>query len=557
VAHSGGQRAGARLSAPETRSGLNRRLYSLIPTVLALLVVLGTFFIVAIASREAAISNAQDRMASLATMLAEHAGRLLDATSPALGEVAQIPAGRDWDDVAQSGADYQRLKQLSDRMGYLQSFQLTGETGMPRLTGRSFPAPSIPSGDREYFLRAKAGAPGLLLSTLVRSRVTGQANIVLAQRLAGANDAFRGIAQAVIDPGYFFQFYEQIARETGAEIMLIRDDGAVVLRHPPVDEDVALTLRFLDVASAASYVSPADQTARIGAVRPVRGYPLLAGVGIERSRVLAAWGYSVLLQGAYDAAALAAILILGLAVYRRAEHDRQLAADLERRVAERTIRLREAVDARDLMLRELNHRVKNNFQLVASRLRLQGGRSLEPKAKELIEQTIQGITVLADVHANLYQGARSNWLDVAVYLGDLCQRLYSSYFEPAAGSVNMQVVVEPCWLDIDRAIPLGLIVNELVTNAVKHGFEDGEGGTVRVQFQPASDAVWRLEVIDDPTPRGRRVKLADEPAPGLGMQLVQAFAHQLGGPLHIEHSPQYRVFIDLPWSADDTKMAVA
>jgi two-component sensor histidine kinase len=189
------------------------------------------------------------------------------------------------------------------------------------------------------------------------------------------------------------------------------------------------------------------------------------------------------------------------------------------------------------------------------------GFTLNRRLLSLIPSTLALLVlgVLADVHANLYQDSRSDRLDVAVYLGDLCQRLYASYFEPAPGGVRMVVDIQPCRLDVDRAIPLGLIVNELVTNAFKHGFDAGKGGAVRVRLGPASASTWRLDVSDDGTGADHGAGGANgqgagvnRQGGGLGMQLVQAFVSQLGGSLRVEDWSQYRVVIDLPWNDDDT-----
>jgi two-component system, sensor histidine kinase PdtaS len=191
---------GARPTLPAVLARLPWWLPGVGSTGLALLVVLATFVAVAAANREAALETARQRAAGVATTLGEHAGRLLDATELALAEVAEIPDGRDWAELAGSTADHLRLKRLAGRLDYVSAFWLTDETGMPRLTSRSYPAPAIKTSDREYFVRAKEGASGPLLSTLLRSRVTGETNIVLAERVADEKSDFRGTTSLTAAP---------------------------------------------------------------------------------------------------------------------------------------------------------------------------------------------------------------------------------------------------------------------------------------------------------------------------------------------------------------------
>jgi two-component system, sensor histidine kinase PdtaS len=296
-------------------------------------------------------------------------------------------------------------------------------------------------------------------------------------------------------------------------------------------------------------VSPADGVRRIGAVRAVRGYPLMVGVGVDRGAVLASWRRETIVQGAYAAVATTALLVLGAMALRRAERDRRNAEELERRVGERTVQLRDAVAARDMLLKELNHRVKNNLQLVIGLLKLQAAQRRGPAVDELVEQACRRIAAIAEVHASLYQGEQVGRLDAGAYLDDLCHRLAASFLERERGRVALEVDARPLWLKVDQAIPLGLIVNELVTNAFKHAFAGGGTGTVRVAFGPAPGGGWRLEVADDGRGAAEGVAASDRPG-GLGSQLVDGFARQLGGTVQVEPAPSYQVRIEFPFVAE-------
>jgi two-component sensor histidine kinase len=138
-------------------------------------------------------------------------------------------------------------------------------------------------------------------------------------------------------------------------------------------------------------------------------------------------------------------------------------------------------------------------------------------------------------------------LEFGSYLRDLCDRLAQSFPEAMDGRVALAVEAEEARLNLDQAIPLGLIVNELVTNSFKHGFAQGGAGTVRVRFRGTSDGTWRLEVADD----GGAAAMEPEaggppPGGGLGVRLVQGFARQLGGTARFERAPRFRVQVEFP-----------
>ncbi|HEX6010917.1 MAG TPA: PAS domain-containing protein, partial [Geminicoccaceae bacterium] len=122
--------------------------------------------------------------------------------------------------------------------------------------------------------------------------------------------------------------------------------------------------------------------------------------------------------------------------------------------------LRSLVEQRDRLLLELNHRVKNNLQIVAGLLKIQAARSADPAATRLFEQAGQRVAAIAQVHASLYQGGMVGSLEFGGYLRDLCGRLTQSFTEAMDGRVALKVEAEEARLNLDQAIPLGLIVNE-------------------------------------------------------------------------------------------------
>jgi two-component sensor histidine kinase len=194
---------------------------------------------------------------------------------------------------------------------------------------------------------------------------------------------------------------------------------------------------------------------------------------------------------------------------------------------------------RDLMLRELEHRTKNNFQTVAGLIQMQLRRATVEPVREALRQALARVTSISEAHRNLYAGEDVGAVDMAVYLKELCASLADALF--LGELVRLECRVEAAALDRDRAVAVGLIVNELVTNAAKHAFVDGGPGHIRVVFDRRADG-YRLTVEDDG--KGLPPDFATRRR-GLGRGLVEAFTRQAGGSLTVGEGPGAHFEVDL------------
>jgi PAS domain S-box-containing protein len=199
---------------------------------------------------------------------------------------------------------------------------------------------------------------------------------------------------------------------------------------------------------------------------------------------------------------------------------------------------KEIEQQRELLFHELNHRVKNNFQVVASLLRMQAGRVGDSVAREHLNNAMRRVMTMAEVHGSLYKRGHIDTVDFAEYMRDLCEKISNSVL--LNSRVKCHVRAEKAVLKVDRAIPLGLVVNELVMNAIKHAFPAAGEGEIHVTFEPHGEK-FLLAVTDDGI--GLPLEGADVNAQalaklssgnGLGMRLVEAFTQQAGGELKFE-----------------------
>lgn len=199
---------------------------------------------------------------------------------------------------------------------------------------------------------------------------------------------------------------------------------------------------------------------------------------------------------------------------------------------------KEAEEARVLLLGELNHRVKNDFQIVSALLDLQARRSDNPSVRSELAKAQRRVAGIARAHQNLYADDGRAVVEMEVYLGEICRHLSDGMFRDAPATMHWSVA--PKVLSRERAVAIGLIVNELVTNAVKHAFADGREGRVEVTFEDGSDHL-RLVVADD----GVGLPPGDGPSSGLGHNLIKAFAKQARGRLERLDGPGARFELTL------------
>jgi two-component sensor histidine kinase len=207
--------------------------------------------------------------------------------------------------------------------------------------------------------------------------------------------------------------------------------------------------------------------------------------------------------------------------------------------------LQAAVDEKDTLLREIHHRVKNNLQTVISLLNLQTKGIRLESARLALQQLKMRIQTLGLVHRHLYESDNLKTVDLKTFLGELCRLLQDGSGVPY-WRVRVDLDIAPVSLQIERAIPLALLVTELATNSFKHAFPNGRAGTIGVKLTTEGDTLL-LTVADDGvgTSLPQAENSGDERS-GLGLVLTQALAKQLGGTLAISGPPGTATILSFP-----------
>lgn len=194
------------------------------------------------------------------------------------------------------------------------------------------------------------------------------------------------------------------------------------------------------------------------------------------------------------------------------------------------LNLRKSLEEKEILLKEIHHRVKNNLQIIYSLLGLQSKYSKDPNYLDLIQESQQRIKTMAIIHENLYQSKDLGKIDFSRYVKNLCNYLYESY-RVNSNPLKLDLKIENIFLDIDTAIPCGLIINELFSNSLKHAFNENTVNLIRVHFF-SNENNYFLIIGDNG--KGLNPGFDIKKSDSLGLKLVGTLVKQLKGHLNIK-----------------------
>ncbi len=258
--------------------------------------------------------------------------------------------------------------------------------------------------------------------------------------------------------------------------------------------------------------------------------------------------------------ALAALVSLALfrypaAIVRSAEGSINATIDsLNREVVERTRKemvAGESLREKEILLKEIHHRVKNNLQIIISLINLQLHNAEPGKASDMLHGIKHRVNTMALVHERLYDSPTLSLIDMGEYIKSLVVG-YLDSFESEAVTLNYEVDVEGISLSLDYAMPIGLIICELVINSLKYAFKGRSSGFIGIGLRRTEDGALRLTVWDDgigiPEPAAGGVPSGyaqdDADSGSLGLQLVRALSKQIRGKLSMVSASGLKVTVD-------------
>jgi PAS domain S-box-containing protein len=200
--------------------------------------------------------------------------------------------------------------------------------------------------------------------------------------------------------------------------------------------------------------------------------------------------------------------------------------------------IKTSLGEKEVLLKEVHHRVKNNLQIMSSLLNLQTQYLNDPATREMFRTSMDRIKSMALIHDKLYRSESLSSIYFPGYVSDLVRDLVGAY--SVGKGIALDLNVDPVSLDMDTAIPLGLVINELVSNALKHGFPGENGGAVSIGLHK-EDTHVTLTISDDGIGFPRELDFMDTPS--LGMQLVVALVEQLEGTMELrrDEGTEFRI----------------
>lgn len=407
-------------------------------------------------------------------------------------------------------------------------------------------------------------------------------NVIAVLRVTDSAGQMTGAAVLTLAARAFTETYEHMSLPSGAQYALLDRHGQVIVFNGRVvSSGVGLPLperldAHLQPINKAFNARGADGMRRIYALSTLLDEHLFVVVGVASSVVLNplalqfAWGIFAPLAMWVLAVLVVSVGIERLVVrwttyleritsayaagHQSVRPERIVDAPAEFRslgqtfsrmadlISAREAELRESLVQKDMLVREMHHRVKNNMQLVISLLNLHARRVRDPRAESAFAEVRGRINALATLHRRLYESESLQDVDLKWFLDDLCTEMRRGGL---AGGRDVELVVDLPNLAIgpDVAVPLGLLVTEAVTNAYKHAFVDGRAGKIELIGSVDGDKLC-ICVRDNGVGLTAHQPASD--STGLGRSLIDAFARQLGADLLVEVNSGTSITVRFP-----------
>jgi two-component system, sensor histidine kinase PdtaS len=189
------------------------------------------------------------------------------------------------------------------------------------------------------------------------------------------------------------------------------------------------------------------------------------------------------------------------------------------------------VHQKEDLVKEIHHRVKNNLQVISSLLNMHVRRVQDPESKKIFDDGVSRIQAMSIIHQNIYNHNQSLEQKPIEYIEKLIQQLYITYQIPEK-SIQINTQIEDIHLDIEKLMSLGLILNELLSNAFKYAFNHSSNGVIDIKLQKGSDGTLDLIVKDNGVGMNSDFQNSNE---SLGMRLIEAFSHKLNGKINFKN----------------------
>lgn len=397
---------------------------------------------------------------------------------------------------------------------------------------------------------------------LMLDQITVNSTQLFEYRILGAEKLFkREITRELLSKKNHF---ELIMRNMSESIMELTTDGTIIYANPAaitligIPEEHLLISNFVDLAEGEHYTrlkSMLEQSEQ-GNQYTDPGDPItikgkLVAVSIlnvidDQKRSIIVILNDVTKQKKAEAKLLQAYDQLEQRVAERTAELERVNKSLEDEIAVRVKaeeRMQISLEEKEVILKEVHHRVKNNLAVISSLLTIQRNRSQEVNVRTVLQEVKDRIKSIALIHEKLYQSESFTKIQFKDYIKEITNYLFASYGVNRE-DISLELNVQNASLILDKAMPCAIIINELISNCLRHAFPHERKGRIEVHFDISAENRGVLEIIDDGIPFPGEVDI-EQPST-TGLRIIQTLVRQLEGDMFLSHSPEKKFAISFP-----------
>lgn len=513
--------------------------------------------------------DAREEATSAARLVSAEFGQVIEGTRRLMEAMSKHPAVPD--NEAECSAYF---KSVIDRMPIYRQAAVVDLNGKFHCSTIPIP-PNLDVSDRLYF-RGPLETGKLTIGTLVEGRVTRETSVHVSMPLRDASGATKGVSVLILNPERIAQDFGSRPWQSRHRLIVLDREGSVVLTLPQGGEAEARAIAqsifpvLVSNPDKALDAKGLDGSAQIVGAAAVRERPagLYVLVAMSREDALAqAWTINARSLAFALITLLLALSGVWIATYflihrpvraivniaRRREAGDISAAfprlsistefgQLSNALSRMSEKIHDLLEQKEFLLRELQHRVMNSLTLLASVLDMQRRYIRNDAAREHLARARDRVVAMGTVYRYLYQTDTSDHVEFSSFLQVICTESQNAY--AGAHKPTIRVKAEPLQLSGSHAIALAMLTHELITNALKHAYPEGEPGPIDVTLS-RSDEGLELRVADQG--RGLPEDFQAGQSSSLGMKVIASTTAQLGGTLEINRlSPGTEFIIRLP-----------
>ena len=453
----------------------------------------------------------EERTSSMSRMIMAHGDVAADGAMQIINSIYPVVAAWDLQDADTGRTISARFKEMVDSSTLISSAWVVNGAGINIVDSWGYPTKPIEARDRPYFKAHLRGASDFVIMGDVKpGAFTGRERFTFSKAVRGPDGSLKAVIVVGIYKSIFDTLYQEAVNWPGARAGLYTTTGDILAR---IETPERASPAFVQAVITHALEEPAgteliavDPDERIVSWRRSLSHPQLFATSSQPvSSALAAWRMRSWFTAFLALAANIVFWVLAFYAFRSAQ-------------------VRQEAKANELAVREVSHRVKNSLQLMSSLLQIRARKSDDPSYKEAVREMTNQLMALAETYRFVQSAQTLGTADAAKTIEGLCGHLAETY------EVAIQVeYASPLIIHANHSTALSVIVNELVTNAIKHG-----GSPVKVSLSEAKNSTW----ISIATARGRLPEgFTLEETQGFGLRAVRSMLSALGGKISARNLP--------------------